>query len=687
MFSQYRWRTVDLVVISVLGAAFGVVYWAWNQIWFMTTPLFVVFPPAQALLYGVWMLPQVIAMLIIRRPGAALFGSLAAVVVSTLLGNAFGLTMLLYGVAQGLAVELVFAVRGYRSFGRLLAGFGTAFACVAGTSLDTFFYYQFWVTQWKLAYVLCGALGGFLLGMLVAPMVVGRLRQAEVLGDFTGATQARIAAGLDPAELHIRPGERVLIAGLSGSGKSTLLRAFLANSVGTNASLTKPDLVKPDAVGIAATSDQLSGGPVAPVGSDHPQSDFGNRVALMQQDPESNILLARIGDDVAFGLENECLGRSAIWSGVDRALDQVGLTYSVQRPAMQLSGGEKQRLGLAGSIAPEPNLVLLDEPTANLDPVGVKAAIEAVDRYLTRTGSTLIVVDHNLELVRGIVDRLVVLRDSQVILDGAIDTLLADHKAELEAAGLFVVKNASIVADSAVEVSPIMQRANRSDVVLSARGLTVERGEPPQRVLAGVDLDIHRGEMVAICGANGAGKSTLARALGGLLKPTTGEVMLATETSPLHRLPARVLAQNIVSVFQVPEHQFLADSVSAELLVGLPKDSTTKQHAHEVLELLRLDQLAYANPFAISGGEQRRLALASAFMRNPKVLILDEPTFGQDAFTWQAITDEVVRLRDSGVAVVAVTHDDRFVEAASARVVELEKPVAESAEQIKRRVL
>ena len=663
--SRYRWRTVDLVTIAVLGSAFGVVYWAWNQIWVVTTPLFVAFPPAQALLYGVWMLPQVIAMLIIRRPGAALFASMAAVIVSTLLGNAFGLTMLFYGIAQGLAVELVFAVARYRRFGWPLAGLGTALACAAGTTLDTVLYYPFWVDQWKLAYIGCGVLGGFVLGSLVAPFVVRRLRRAEVLGDFADADADANAGsrsrnpkqfvGVDPAELQLQPGERVLISGRSGSGKSTLLRALAdqANSAGTH---------------------------------------VGGGIALMQQDPESNILLSRIGDDVAFGLENACVPPVEIWPEVQAALDQVGLEYPLDRQTSALSGGEKQRLGLAGSIAPQPNLVLLDEPTANLDPQGAREAIKVVDKFVRVSGSTLVVVDHNFDLVKGLVDRVVVLDNSKIILDSEIEAALRDSRSALRAAGLMVGSSESMpvledvledVLETALEAAPEPEPETvpqgQGEVVLAARGVSIDRGTQAQRVLDKVDLEVRRGEVVAICGSNGAGKSTLARVLGGLLKPTAGEVRVAGIATPVHKLRASELADEIVSVFQEPEHQFLADSVLAELTVGLPRTEATRQRAKEVLSYLGLEQLADSNPFAMSGGEKRRLALAVGFMRQPKVLIVDEPTFGQDAQTWQAIVDQIASVAASGVAVVAVTHDQDFVEATRARVFTLTKPAIANA--------
>lgn len=176
-----RWRVVDLVVVAVLGTTFGVVYWALDQLWTITAPLFIAFPPAQAVTYGLWMLPQVLAAMIIRRRGAALFGSMSAVIVSVFMGNAFGLTVLIYGVVQGLATEAVFALGRYRWWTWLAAGLATALATFCGTFLDILLYYPFWVTSWKLAYVLIGCTGGFVLGAVIAPLVVRRLGAAGVL--------------------------------------------------------------------------------------------------------------------------------------------------------------------------------------------------------------------------------------------------------------------------------------------------------------------------------------------------------------------------------------------------------------------------------------------------------------------------------------------------------------------------
>ncbi len=176
-----RWAVVDLVVVAVIGSAFGVVYWAWNQLWLLSAPFFIAFPPAQAVLYGVWMLPAVLAAFLVRRPGAAVFGSMAAVIVSAFLGNVFGLTVLIYGLAQGGTSELVLALNRYRHWGWLTAGLATMLAALAGTGLDVTLYYPFWADEWKLSYLIIGGCSGLILGAVFVPLMVRRLAGAGVL--------------------------------------------------------------------------------------------------------------------------------------------------------------------------------------------------------------------------------------------------------------------------------------------------------------------------------------------------------------------------------------------------------------------------------------------------------------------------------------------------------------------------
>jgi energy-coupling factor transport system ATP-binding protein len=381
------------------------------------------------------------------------------------------------------------------------------------------------------------------------------------------------------------------------------------------------------------------------------------------QDPDSQIVLSRIGDDVAFGCENLGVPRDEIWVRVPEALDSVGLALPLDHPTSALSGGEKQRLALAGVLAMRPGLLLLDEPTANLDPAGVGEVRAAVARTLERTESTLIVIEHRVEVWQDLVDRVIVLgADGELLADGPTRSVLAARGSELAAAGVWVPEHPPVVPARRGAVGSSLLAT--SDLVVGR-----DRGVP----IAGIrDVDFREGALTAITGPNGSGKSTLALTLGGLLRPVAGMVRAAPGLSagagdePIH-WKSRQLLTRISSVFQDPEHQFLSATVHDELAVG-PRaarfDSTRVQDVvDELLARLRLERLARANPFTLSGGEKRRLSVGTALATNPRLMILDEPTFGQDSITWRELVALLAERLDAGTAVIAVSHDAAFVDA------------------------
>ena len=442
-----------------------------------------------------------------------------------------------------------------------------------------------------------------------------------------------------------------MLLGPSGSGKSTLLAA-LAGVLGDD----------------GASGDGESVGTLTVDGRD-PRAARG-AAGLVLQDPDSQVIMARVGDDVAFGCENLGVPRDELWPRVREALDAVGLELPLDHPTEALSGGQKQRLALAGALAMRPGLLLLDEPTANIDPDGVREVRDAVAAVLDRTGATAVIVEHRVEAWLDVVDRIVVLAaDGDVVADGAPREVLAVQGAALAAAGVWVpgrepgVRRVSGPAPDA-----------RPELVI-AEGLRV--GREPRHPLPGiVDTELAAGSVLALTGPNGAGKSTLALTLGGLLAPVAGEVratpVLAegADARPI-RWRSRELLTRIGTVFQTPEHQFLATTVSEELAIGpralqLPAAESTAR-VDELLERLGLAALAGANPFTLSGGQKRRLSVAAVLATRPRVLVLDEPTFGQDAVTWAALVAFLEELRAAGTAIVAATHDRRFVEAIAAR--------------------
>jgi len=460
-------------------------------------------------------------------------------------------------------------------------------------------------------------------------------------------------------DLDVRPGERVLLLGASGSGKSTLLRA-LAGVLGG------------DEDGEQAGSLRVG---------DAPASDARGRVGLVLQDPESQVVLARVGDDVAFGCENLGVPQDEIWSRVRSALDEVGLDVALDRSTTALSGGQKQRLALAGAIAMRPGILLLDEPTANLDPGGVADVRDAVLRVVAATGSTLVVVEHRVDVWAAHVDRVVVLAEGGgVLADGTPDAVFAAHGRELSAAGVWVPGIRPTVPGAGAGAGA-GSSASCGEVLIEARGLAVGRrpfgAREPVVVASGIDVAVRDGRCLAITGPNGAGKSTLALTVAGLLPPAGGEVRASEELRGGRGAPGSVgadplrwrsseLLTRIGTVFQAPEHQLLARTVREELEVGpralrLP-DTEISARVDPLLERLRLRRLAGANPFTLSGGEKRRLTVAAALATRPRVLLLDEPTFGQDARTWRELAALMAEVRDAGTAVVFVTHDHELVE-------------------------
>ena len=443
----------------------------------------------------------------------------------------------------------------------------------------------------------------------------------------------------------------MLLLGPSGSGKSTLLAA-LAGVLGDD----------------GAAGDGESAGTLT-VGGRDPRAARGV-AGLVLQDPDSQVIMARVGDDVAFGCENLGVPRDEIWPRVREALDAVGLAVPLEHPTEALSGGQKQRLALAGALAMRPGLLLLDEPTANIDPDGVREVRDAVAAVLARTGATAVIVEHRVDAWLDVVDRIVVLSaDGGVVADGAPREVLAVQGTALAAAGVWVpgrepgVRRAS---GPAPDARPGLLIADRLRV-----------GREPRHPLPGItDTELAAGSVIALTGPNGAGKTTLALTLGGLLAPAAGEVratptLAAGKDARPIRWRSRELLTRIGTVFQTPEHQFLATTVRDELAIG-PRalqlsESESSARVDELLERLGLAALAGANPFTLSGGQKRRLSVAAVLATRPRVLVLDEPTFGQDAVTWAALVTLLEELRSSGTAIVVATHDRRFVEAIGAR--------------------
>jgi energy-coupling factor transport system ATP-binding protein len=454
----------------------------------------------------------------------------------------------------------------------------------------------------------------------------------------------RRAWALRGVDLSVEPGERVLLLGPSGSGKSTLLAAMAG-------------LLDPADAGKQEGNVLLDG---------RPAREVRHRAGLVMQDPESALVMGRAGDDVAFGLENRGVAATDIWPRVDEALLAVGFPYGRDALTGALSGGEQQRLALAGILALRPGLLLLDEVTANLDPVGADLVRRTLSDVLATTGSTVVMVEHRVASVLGLVDRAVVVEaGGGVVADGPPDEVFGRYGGWLADRGVWVPGHEPVVRRRATgPPGPGLVTTDRVSFTYPSTGHVG---------LASTSVSVAAGQALAVTGPNGTGKSTLALLLAGLLRPSEGSVLAEQALGGpagepvLSRWRGRDLVRTIGTVFQDPEHQFVTATVRDELAIG-PRNAGAAPagigaRVDELLDRLGLTALAAANPFTLSGGEKRRLSVATALATAPRMVVVDEPTFGQDSRTWAVLAELLADLRDDGRAVVMVTHDEALVDA------------------------
>jgi energy-coupling factor transport system ATP-binding protein len=372
--------------------------------------------------------------------------------------------------------------------------------------------------------------------------------------------------------------------------------------------------------------------------------------------------MERVEDDVAFGLENRRWAPTDMRRRVPEALGEVGLGGYERRRPNRLSGGEQQRLALAGVLAPRPEILVLDEPTANLDPPAASAFFARLAALRETRSTTIVLVEHRVDAAWPLADAVLALgSDGRPIDLGAPDLVLARSGAAMRAAGIWLPGERVRAA----------RRRPPTVGNLIGEARDVWFGYDRERTaVRGGSLAVKEGERIALTGPNGSGKSTLGRLLVGLLKPQAGTVRLG-QRDPA-RLPASELARMAGYVFQDPERQFLTGTVGDEVRLGLRGE----EHAG-VDDLMRhlslpLEQFADRSPYLLSGGEQRRLSLACVLVRRPALLVLDEPTFGQDRRGYDGLLAILEERVGEGTAILAATHDERFVGEVAARRVAME---------------
>jgi energy-coupling factor transporter ATP-binding protein EcfA2 len=481
---------------------------------------------------------------------------------------------------------------------------------------------------------------------------------------------------LSDLSLKIKDGETVLLLGPSGSGKSTLaltLNGLVPQSIGE---------VLNGSVNINGLDTQ-----------DRPVAELAQQVGILFQDPDSQFATLKVEDEVVFGLENLKLPPDQMDRRLERALSEVEMQPARERPVYALSGGEKQRVALASLLAMQPSVLVFDEPTANLDPVGTQAVFALLAELKLRGKHTLILIEHKLDELMHLVDRVVVLdANGHLLADGEPRKVFRDRGNELRELGVWMPQVSllalalqqqglrsepfPITLGEAVKVlrawntgadMPKLSDKKETklieerEIALEVRDLVFSYGETS--ALNGISLKVEKGDFLAIVGANGAGKTTLAKHLIGILQPPAGSVYFHGED--VNHIPAKTLAAQVGYVFQNPEHQFVTESVFDEIAYGQRILGTSEEKVNAetktLLEMFNLARYAKANPFTLSLGEKRRLSVAAMLAMGQEVLILDEPTFGQDERNAVALLNLLEDLNELGKTIVIVTHDMRVV--------------------------
>ena len=372
-------------------------------------------------------------------------------------------------------------------------------------------------------------------------------------------------------------------------------------------------------------------------------------VGFVGQEPDEQILFPTVGEEIEFVAETTVSTVAKVRRRVGEALRATGITQSRRHPTAGLSGGEKQRLAIASALAGKPPLILMDEPTASLDGTSTKLVVESVARVVDKRRVAVVLVEHHIDVWHELVDRLIVVADGRIVADGPIDEVLTTKRSTLIALGVWVPGHVSVP-------KPTAPKKNAS-IVLTATAVKAKRSAHGS-VITVPDFELAEGQVVALVGDNGSGKSTALRALGGLLAPLSGDVTYVGVDRAPHKLrPAELIAE-VSSVLQNPAYGFGAGRVNDE----------APSHERAAVGLKGLDS---RHPQSLSGGERRRLGLASALARHPRVLFLDEPSFGQDANSWLDLID---RLRDflaGRGAIVVATHDQRFIDAMAHQVIHI----------------
>ena len=482
---------------------------------------------------------------------------------------------------------------------------------------------------------------------------------------------------IDEVNLDIEPGQFIAVLGHNGSGKSTLAKHM-------NAILVP------------------SGGTMWVDGKDTKEEenlwDVRQTAGMVFQNPDNQIIGTVVEEDVGFGPENLGVPTEEIWQRVEKSLSAVGMIEYRHHSPNKLSGGQKQRVAIAGVVAMCPKCIVLDEPTATLDPNGRKEVLRTVEELRKREHVTVILITHYMEEVIG-ADRVIVMDQGHVVMDGTTREifsqveLLKKYRLDVPQVTMLAhglkqrgldIKEGILTTNELIEAlekaGDWWQNQKKTYVGHAETVVKKEKKENPilklehieyvyssgtayeKRALKDINLDIYEGEFVGVIGHTGSGKSTMIQHLNGLMKATSGALYYNGENIYDEKYNLRQLRNNVGLVFQYPEHQLFEIDVLTDVCFGPKNQGLTeeecKKRAIEALELVGLSEKYYdTSPFDLSGGQKRRVAIAGVLAMRPKVLVLDEPTAGLDPKGRDEILDQIAYLqKERNLTVILVSH-------------------------------
>ena len=486
--------------------------------------------------------------------------------------------------------------------------------------------------------------------------------------DFSFQYRAQKKPTLTGINLNIYPGEKVLIAGPSGSGKSTLAGCINGLNPFSNPGESTGKLIVDGVDAMQSSIFELSA-----------------HVGTVLQDPDGQFIGLTVGEDIAFALENSCTPQDKMHEITKHAAELVGIEHHLDYAPHELSGGQKQRVSLAGVMVDEVKILLFDEPLANLDPAAGKQAIELIDEIQKKTDTTVLIIEHRLEdvLWRN-VDRIVLVNDGTILADLTPDELLSTNLLRdngireplyitaMRYAGIDITKEKkpahadSVVLDESDQkklrnwfsAQPFSPKESEGAPLLEVKNLSFGYNKG-QQTLKNVSLSVKKGEMVSIVGRNGAGKSTFSKLVCGFEDPNQGEIFF--EGQDLLKENIRSRAKKIGYVMQNPNQMISKTMIYDEVALGLQKSGKSEEEirakVEETLKICGLYPFRNWPISALSFGQKKRVTIASVLVQDPKLIILDEPTAGQDFKHYTEIMEFLRGLNEQGVTVIMITHD------------------------------